>query len=222
MTTLPILYATIAYIVLFLFLGIWVANALNQTTYRFIKENDFFIFLMAKKSRHLCFFIILIITVLTVLFDWIYGVFGEPSVLTLALTALYVGEYIANKPLTLNKKAVSWFGIVAFFIVLTALGAFIGIGIDFYHRYFDGVSLAIHYVIVAVMFGVALMLDKKSLWLAWFVLLGFVVSLMSSVVVLDYVSDIWLFMFGLAVLSKKTVAGIKKISTVLTVKYKKR
>lgn len=219
---MDILYVTISYVILFFCFGIWMVKRLNNSSYYFIKNSDFFIFMSAKKYRHLFLILCVVMLVFGVFFERVYGIFGEPSALTLGLSGSYVIQYIFNKNICISKKALSWFGLMAFFIVLMALGVFSKLGIDFYHRYFDDLSLAIHYLFFMIIFAVALVLDKKNFWLAWFVLLAFTFSIMNSHIILDYVADVWLFLFGFMVVVKYSFYGIKQLFALAMLKIKNK
>lgn len=146
----------------------------------------------------------LVLLLLAWCFEWWYGVFGTPSVLSVCLATMFLAHHIfaVSMPkiapkFRLNRQVQLWFGAVAIVVILMALGFFNVLGIDFYNRYFDGTSFFVQYAIVMMVFLVAFMLDKKSIWLAWAVLLTFATGIMNSAFIFDHIADFWLFIFGI-------------------------
>lgn len=136
-----------------------------------------------------------IVGILTAFFGLTYwlGIFGEPSVLTVLLALGYALNHSFHLPyFALNKSAQVCLGVGALLIVLTSLGSFIEVGVDFYHHTL-GVNLVWHYVIFALIWLVAMYHDKKALMLGWVCLVGFALSVMQSPFILDYMADVWLF-----------------------------
>lgn len=191
-------YVSVAYVILVCFVGVWLSLRVNQTFAKTFFANYF----LSKINRWWA--CVPILVGLGACFDWIYGVFGVPSVLTLALAMSYLIQKLTGKAVLVNQKTQAWFGAVAVLIVLMALGVFNAIGVDVYHR-FDGVSLVVQYAMVAITFVVAYFLDNKSSWLAWAVLLMVLCNPMQSLGVLDYVADIWLFVWGAGFVIKQII-----------------
>lgn len=208
MVDVHLAYVSVAYVILACFVGVWLSLRVNQA---FVKT-----FTKTLSANHFLFKInrwwacLPILVGLGACFDWIYGVFGVPSVLTLALAMSYLIQKLTGKAVLVNQKTQAWFGAVAVLIVLMALGVFNAIGMDVYHR-FDGVSLVVQYAIIAMIFVVAYFLDNKSSWLAWAVLLMMLCHPMQSLGVLDYVADIWLFVWGIAFFVKKWIQKLRSM-----------
>lgn len=191
-------YVSVAYVILVCFVGVWLSLRVNQAFAKTFFANYF----LSKINRWWA--CVPILVGLGACFDWIYGVFGVPSVLTLALAMSYLIQKLTGKAVLVNQKTQAWFGAVAVLIVLMALGVFNAIGVNVYHR-FDGVSLVVQYAIIAMIFVVAYLLDNKSSWLAWAVLLMVLCNPMRSLGVLDYVADIWLFVWGAGFVIKQII-----------------
>lgn len=209
MVDVHLAYVSVAYVILACFVGVWLSLRVNQAFAKTFFANYF----LSKINRWWA--CVPILVGLGACFDWIYGVFGVPSVLTLALAMSYLIQKLTGKAVLVNQKTQAWFGAVAVLIVLMALGVFNAIGVDVYHR-FDGVSLVVQYAMVAITFVVAYFLDNKSSWLAWAVLLMVLCNPMQSLGVLDYVADIWLFVWGVAFFARKII-----IKTNNKLRYKK-
>lgn len=186
-------YVSVAYAILACFVGVWLSLRVNQAFAKtFTKTLSANHFLFKINRWWVC---VPILVVLGSCFESIYGIFGVPSVLTLALAMSYLIQKLTGKAVLVNQKTQAWFGAVAVLIFLMALGVFNAIGVDVYHH-FDGVSLVVQYAIIAMIFVVAYLLDGKSSWLAWAVLWMMLCHPMQSLGVLDYVADIWLFVWG--------------------------
>lgn len=208
MVDVHLAYVSVAYVILACFVGVWLSLRVNQVFAKtFTKTLSANHFLFKINRWWVC---VPILVGLGACFDWIYGVFGVPSVLTLALAMSYLIQKLTGKAVLVNQKTQAWFGAVAVLIVLMALGVFNAIGVDVYHR-FDGVSLVVQYAIIAMIFVVAYLLDNKSSWLAWAVLLMVLCHPMQSLGVLDYVADIWLFVWGIAFFVKKWIQKLRSM-----------
>lgn len=140
-------------------------------------------------------------------FPYLYGVFGEPSVLTCVLVILFACNRVLNRPVFINRRALWWLLTCSMVVVLSALGVGSVVGMDFYHHYADGGSVSWHYAFFALVFVVAFYLDKRTLISAWLCLLGAVFSVMNSHFILDYIADIWLFMLFWGML----MANVKRV-----------
>lgn len=204
MVDVHLAYVSVAYVILACFVGVWLSLRVNQAFAKTFFANHF----LSKINRWWA--CVPILVVLGSCFESIYGIFGVPSVLTLALAMSYLIQKLTGKAVLVNQKTQAWFGAVAVLIVLMALGVFNAIGVDVYHR-FDGVSLVVQYAIIAMIFVVAYLLDNKSSWLAWAVLLMMLYNPMQSLGVLDYVADIWLFVWGIAFFVKKWMQKLRSM-----------
>lgn len=152
--------------------------------------------------------VLLSILLLGVFYKIIFGIFSEPSLLTVMLCVSYgLSIVLNNEALKMDKKALNLFAGFAFFLILTSIGVFIDFNIDFYHHYIDEKSLLIHYTLFGLLFIIATFLDKKCILLAWGCLLGFVFGVMNSGFILDYVADFWQFMFAI-ILFVKFLKGV--------------
>lgn len=188
-----LIYAAFAYgcmaIFLFLYLNNFVKKSIQPTAYLY---------------KYRLAFLLFIVVILVANFQYVYGIFDKPSVLTCLLCLFYsihqikntyLNKYINTDYLYFNTKSLYWFYAMAFCIILSSLG----VGIDIYHRYFNLSSIFWHFAVFVFVFVGAFYFDKKTLIIAYVCLFAYVCHLMNTAFILDYIADIWLFLLALYV-----------------------
>lgn len=127
-------------------------------------------------------------------FPYLLGIFGEPSVLTVALSFLFLFNQLPNRASLWSFTLGAW----------SIIGATL-LGWSLYHDNQHTLMLVGQYIWFLFIFAWAIYWDKRAAYAMVLCVLGVMGSVMSSQMILDYVADVWLLLWSVGLLCQGVI-----------------